>query len=267
MSSTTLINPYDLPGMAEAVVSTEKAIAWGSIHQQMYQAGVILSSTVDATNTPTTQLRAGLLVGQITATGKFTVWDETATNGSQIVAGVLAEPVNMLDFTSGSAADKRGQIMISGPVKAGQLIGLNNKAREQMSARGFLFDDSFNGFPYVLNVVAKTANYTVTTAENGTLFTNAGAAGAVTFTLPTVAKGLRYQFFAEADQTVTVAGATGTLVVFNDAAANSIAFSTASEKIGGGCEVIANAAGTKWLVKIFNWLVDDAAGQIATIAT
>lgn len=41
---------------------------------------------------------------------------------------------------------------------------------------------------------AKATNYTVTTAENGTGFTNTGAAGAVVFAMPAAVPGLRYYF-------------------------------------------------------------------------
>lgn len=41
---------------------------------------------------------------------------------------------------------------------------------------------------------AKTAAYTVTAGENGTGFTNTGAAGQVTFTLPPAVVGLHYYF-------------------------------------------------------------------------
>ncbi len=45
--------------------------------------------------------------------------------------------------------------------------------------------------------VAKTASYTITQAEWGTLFTNASAGGAVTFTLPTPKAG-GFLMFAKA---------------------------------------------------------------------
>jgi len=40
----------------------------------------------------------------------------------------------------------------------------------------------------------KTANYTVTTAENGCAFTNTGASAARVFTLPPATAGLHYYF-------------------------------------------------------------------------
>lgn len=97
-------------------------------------------------------------------------------------------------------------------------------------------------------VVAKTADYTVTAADNGTLFTTQGAGGAVNFTLPTLAAGLRYAFFNEADQNMTItAAAVDTMVGFNNLVANAIAFTTTSEKAGAYVEVVANADATKWL--------------------
>jgi hypothetical protein len=88
--------------------------------------------------------------------------------------------------------------------------------------------------------VSKTADYTVSVGvdQAGTIFTNRGATGAVVFTLPTIAQGqhigLFYEFEVRADQSITVAVPTvDTAIAFNDAAADSIALSTASQKLGG----------------------------------
>ena len=45
-----------------------------------------------------------------------------------------------------------------------------------------------------IEFTAKTAAYTVLTTENGTGFTNTGAAGAITLTLPAATVGLHYYF-------------------------------------------------------------------------
>ena len=104
-----------------------------------------------------------------------------------------------------------------------------------------------NGFQVAkLPVVAKTASYSVTAAESGTLFTTTGATGAVTFTLPTKAAGLHFYFYNTADQDMIVApDAVDTMVAFNDAEADSVATSTASEQFGGAFHVVCD--GTKWL--------------------
>ena len=97
---------------------------------------------------------------------------------------------------------------------------------------------------------AKTANYTVTAAENGTLFTNTGASTtAIVFTLPALAAGLVYEFQVVDNGSVTVASVAGSDIIYvNNATASSLAFSTASEKIGGRLLFRSNAAGTKWYV-------------------
>jgi len=57
--------------------------------------------------------------------------------------------------------------------------------------------------------VAKTAAYTVLPEEAGTLFTNQGAGGAVTFTLPAAKAGLWFGFLRHAAQNVTVTATGG----------------------------------------------------------
>jgi hypothetical protein len=56
----------------------------------------------------------------------------------------------------------------------------------------------------LLNVEAKTANYTVTTTDNGTTFTTTGASGTVTFALPAAAIGLHYRFVVGATQELRI---------------------------------------------------------------
>lgn len=88
-------------------------------------------------------------------------------------------------------------------------------------------------------VLAKTAAYTVNANESGTIFTTEGATAAVTFTLPAASDGpWVFEFYAAEDFDMTVAAATAdTMVCFNDVAADSYAFSTASEIIGGSIKV------------------------------
>lgn len=91
---------------------------------------------------------------------------------------------------------------------------------------------------------AKTANYTVTAKETGTWFLTTGATAAVTFTLPPISDGPFIFFFvAVADVAMNVAAQTvDTLLTFNDAAADKVAFAQASEIMGG--LVIAGCDGT-----------------------
>lgn len=113
-----------------------------------------------------------------------------------------------------------------------------------------------------LPIVAKTVAYTVLPTDSGTIFTNEGATAGVTFTLPAPAKGLHFKFLGVADFAITVTAATAdTLIVKNDIAADSLAASTAGEIIGAVIDVVANAAGTKFIA------FGSAVGHTYTIAT
>lgn len=100
-------------------------------------------------------------------------------------------------------------------------------------------------------IVAKTAAYSVSPVSSDrpqTRFTNRGATGAVTFTLPTLGSGqgvgTEYEFIGVADQTFTVTAAAGKAVCFNNAAATSLACSTGGQKIGA--LIRATWDGTSW---------------------
>lgn len=265
-----------VPGLRDVLETTENQFWVGRFENQIWDQGVILASSVDAGNTNgTANLRSGLLLGRVTATGKLKQWDPTATDGSELIYGVLGP---MVGTTFGSTTIDRfvGMILVGGMVDPAKLIvpgttalGISGNANE-FAIRSQLWPriTFYNDFAGVRNgtwrdVVAKTANYTVTTADTDVLFTNRGAAGAVNFTLPANArKGLRYGFFVVADQNVTVtAGTADTMVVFNDAAADSIAFSTSSERIGAMIEIIGD--GTGWLTLVHL----GAETQTPTIAT
>lgn len=119
-------------------------------------------------------------------------------------------------------------------------------------------------------VIDKTASYTISGLNDrpDTIFTNRGASGAVTFTLPPPSApylGTVYHFRGIADQNLLVAGTTaGDIVTKNDAAANSLAASTSGEKIGAAmrAECIRTGDATyKWLV------IGVAVGHTYTVAT
>lgn len=131
------------------------------------------------------------------------------------------------------------------------------------SALGFLL-------PGVPVVTAKTADYTINPQldKPGTVFTNYGAAGAVTFTLPAPSAftaGFVYDFLGVVDQNILVATATAdTLIALNDLAADSLAASTAGQKIGAYLRTICVQTGAS----TYQWVgVTLNNGITATIAT
>jgi hypothetical protein len=134
--------------------------------------------------------------------------------------------------------------------------GLDFKFFGDTASAHMLWDQSadalvFAGAAYVrpkLKVTAKTEDYAVLVGDFGTIFTTRGAGGAVTFTLPAASgnSGQWVEFYCVADQNMIITGTDEELVVLNDLTADSIAFQTASEKIGGGFRAVCD--GTSWIV-------------------
>lgn len=105
---------------------------------------------------------------------------------------------------------------------------------------GFIVDIS-----YKRRIVAKTTDYTVTAVESGTLFTTEGATADVNFTLPANADGLEFWFANAEDVELKVTADTAdTIICSGDVAADSVAFSGATEQIGTAMVFIAD--GSKW---------------------
>jgi hypothetical protein len=110
---------------------------------------------------------------------------------------------------------------------------------------------------------AKTASYTCTIQDSGTVFHTTGATTAVVFTLPQITAGpFWFKFICGADVAMTITSAVAdTEVTFNDLAADSVAFQTSSEMIGGSVEV--------WCDGTTLFVIPSLAseGQTVTIAT
>lgn len=93
---------------------------------------------------------------------------------------------------------------------------------------------------YTPKVHVKTADYTVLASESGGIFTTTGATGAVNFTLPAISDGpYVYYFLNGVGQNMVITAETAdTIVTFNDAAADSLTFSTAGNLIGAAVMVV-----------------------------
>lgn len=99
-------------------------------------------------------------------------------------------------------------------------------------------------------VVDKSASYQVLPADIGSVIV---ATGAITVTLPAVAdvwNGWNIKVFNGANNNLTITAPSGKLVTFNNTAATSAAFSTTSEKVGAGAEIIYDSALTKYLLLV-----------------
>lgn len=242
-----------IPGFTAIRESIEADVLWGNVEKGMhlFDNDVIDSTAVDAGSSPTTILRPALLMAKLDNGNGWVDYDTDALDGSQQAQGILLEEVNMLDPVTAVGADRFSLILVGGPVKAANILNLDQKARAQLQGR-FDFDDDMWANRGLLwrKVVAKTANYTVVVADNGILFTTAAAGGAVTFTLPTIAAGLTFFFAALESQDMIIASAEGdNMIVIDDELADSIAFSTANEQIGAivGMTAIHDGTTLAWL--------------------
>lgn len=101
-------------------------------------------------------------------------------------------------------------------------------------------------------IEVKTASWTATAADSGKKFLVVGATGAVVCTLPAIADGpFAFSVYNGSDQNLTMtAAAVDTVITYNDLAADSVAFSTASEKIGGSFEVLCDGTSLFVLARI-----------------
>ena len=233
------------PGLTTARETYENEFRWGSQYQGVFRNGLIDGATRDSGATPTYELRPGLILGEVTATGKYKQYSPTATDGTEVASAVLIEGLSML--LSGSDNDRFYAVLVGGPVQAGKLINFDQMARQQMDK--FIFDDigqvmGGHWFPWK-RYINKTANYTIVAADNYTMFDNAGAVGTVVLTLPTIANGYFFGLRAEAAQVFRFTSAEGSNVV-GTAATNSSVSVTA---IGGVIYIYSNPGAMKWIVE------------------
>lgn len=255
---------FGIPGVSAAQSTYEAELLWGgdeSRIQVLRGTGRIVSTAVDAGNTPTTVLRKGLLLGKVTASGKLKQWDPDGTDGSQFVDSILPVELQMTD-QYGTAVERFVPTFVAAPVKASQLliegsalVGSTSEylARRALHSMGFRLDDDPQGFLAGVTPRASTkgADYTVLLTDNGTIFY--ADTGNVTFTLPALRAGLSFEFVRTTDHNLVIASAEGdNLVVGNDASADSITYSTAGNRLGARVRVRSEYFGStlKWVPEI-----------------
>lgn len=235
-----------VPGLTTSRETYENEFRWGSQFQGVFAGALIDGNTIDSGNTPTFEVRPGLLLGQVLSTGKYKNYSPTATDGSEVASAVLIEGLRMTDF-SGTAVDRFYAVLVGGPVQASKLINLDGQARACMDK--FIFDDIGNipgnhWFPWK-RFQAKTANYTIVAADNFTMFDSNATAGEVDFTLPAIAPGYLFGFRATAAQVVKAISAEGSNLIGSTLTQTSASVTA----IGGVFWVYSNPAGTKWIVE------------------
>lgn len=243
-------SPGGVPGFGTTLFSDESSLIWRGRHgqDQVATRPVSIGATaVDVGNTPQTTLRAGLVMAIKASDGKAYPYNPKATDGTQLAVGVLARAQDMLE--NGIPVERFQELLVSGLVREAELKGLDPRAKTALSGR-FLFDrDMFAGawLGASRGVVRKEGDYTLSPSESGSLFL---AAGVANFTLPLKQNGLVYRFAQSANANLVVTGQAD-LLAPGVAAATSITFSTANQRIGSQLQVeclYVNANDLRWLV-------------------
>jgi hypothetical protein len=250
------------PGFQAVVEAQESEVLWSGRKGQDQVATkkiTLVSSASDSGNTPATTIRGGNLLGMADSTGKADLYSPDANDGRQIAVGILEHNQDML--VAGTAADRFTQMLVHGLVRDGELINLDPRAKQQLGMR-FLFDRETSpqagALMHPRGIYRKSGNYTVTSGDNGLLFL---ATAAVTFTLPTKQNGLAFRFAQTADFNLVISGSAD-IIAKGNAAANTVTFSTANEKIGSHVLVECIYVGTGTL----KWLVTNLGATTPTVA-
>lgn len=236
-----------VPGLTTSRETYEAEFRWGSEWQGVFANALISGSAIDAGNSPTFELRPGLLLGQQIATGKYAQYNPAATDGTEVASAVLIEGLRMLDFLN-NPVDRFYAVLVGGPVQAAKILGLDYQARACMDK--FIFDDVFNipgahWFPWK-RFQNKQANYScVIPADNYSLFDNTGATGNITITLPPIAPGYMFGFRAGAAHVIAASSNEGGNMATTTLTGNSASVTA----IGGIFVVYSNPAGTLWIVE------------------
>lgn len=236
--------PDTIPGF-DTLRETEEVQIWGSgpdNQHQRYETKIHIKSTVtDSGNTPTTTLRGGLILARKTSDGLDYKYDPTATDGTQRPIGILEKHTTMLD-RYGTAADKVKNVLKGGLIQNTTDLGnVDLMALAVLLRTGFMTMDAVpNGSAFLYHPVArefKTADYTITAADNGKLLV--AATNAVNYTLPTLAAalvGFQVQVYQSGNNNLVVTAAADT-IIYDDTTggkATTLTWSTANQKMGAG---------------------------------
>jgi hypothetical protein len=106
-------------------------------HGRESTVAVVLDATaIDGGHEPNTTLRKGLLLGKITATGKYREYDPSGSDGAATARLILDDEVNLLN-ADGVAVDTEGVGAFRGDFIAARLIGLDAAAKADLTQCAF----------------------------------------------------------------------------------------------------------------------------------
>lgn len=138
----------EVPGMVTTGPSFTPHHAWlvGSDPHWEQKSVPISNAARDAGSTPTTTLRSGLVMGIITATKLWKQYDDAAVDGSQVAAGILLDPIRMVDAhgtTLSGSNHPHAPVVIRGRIRVSELYGYDAAAGADLRALNFLLEGDF----------------------------------------------------------------------------------------------------------------------------
>lgn len=226
---------YSFPGMTAANESFENVFWADSWINNAVIPCAIDGSSSDSGNTPDTRLlRTGLLMGRVTSTKKYVPWTPFAADGSQRIAGVLMNVEDTL--IAGTSTDKWTGLFYKGCLKHQNLYIAGNTdsgltgdyawlaIRQLLDSNRFIFiDEDYNYVkqnPILEFDALDGDDITLTAAAHafrrivvGDLTTSGGSGDtAITMTLPTCVPGLRFEFYNNFGDDLTVAAGSGNIL-------------------------------------------------------
>ena len=264
----TRFGGWGAPGVGTIDQTSPREIFWGGDRGKgmiLTQSGEYSGAIRDAGNTPTTDIRAGLLVAKLTSSGELEEWDSEASDGTEELWGVNPHDFRAIDFNANDA-DRVLPVVVSAPLKASQLLikgtALTSHAdeflaRRALHAAGCILDDDPQGYLAGASWRDKihTGDLTLTSADNCTRYLCHSADA--DFTLPTAQPGLKFRFFMGEDFELQISSPASNFLTGNDQTGDGVTYTTAGEQIGVNLEVecvnidIAGTNTDTWIVTRF----------------
>lgn len=109
---------------------TAEASFLASEHQMVKRSGItIASSAVDADGDGNKIVKAGTVLGVITASGKYAPYDNTNNDGTEVAVGFALESVNLKD------GDVICGLLLHGSVLEARCTGVDANAKTDLAGR------------------------------------------------------------------------------------------------------------------------------------
>lgn len=116
------------------------------------QIGVMVDKdSVDAGSTPTTTLRSGLVVAQVTADGKYMEYVAGGAGGKETAKGILLHPIRLKDaYGAASVEPISGTVVIRARIKSALCyvdvgaLSADAAALAELRTQGFLIEEDFD---------------------------------------------------------------------------------------------------------------------------